>query len=117
MTVHRKRDDERGPAPGFDFHIDRTAVRGDDSADQTQSESKSALSPALIAAIETLPDVRQIVRRDPDTGIRNSKAHDRAITAGTHRNAATCGRVFDGIVGEIGEHLTQAPGISRHGQA
>ena len=89
MTVHRKFDDERGPAAGFGFHIDRAAVRGDDSADQTQPESKSALRPALIAAVETIPDVRQIVRRDPDAGIRNIKAHDRALTAGTHRNAAT----------------------------
>src|SRR5688572_20931438 len=117
MTVYRKSDDEGGPAAGLGLDIDGAAVRGDDGADQTQPESKSALRPALIAAVETIPDVRQIVRRDPDAGIRNIKAHDGAFTAGTHRNAATRGRVFDGIVDEIGEHLTQAPGISRHGQA
>ena len=60
------------PWPGVLSAETLSAVGADICANQTQAEAEPALGAAAVAAIEPVPDARQILRRDADPGV----AHD-----------------------------------------
>ena len=71
-------DNEAGTFANRALHFDAAAVRLDNRLDKTQTQPETALRAALVASIEALPDVRQMLWRDAGSGVADR--HDRGVS-------------------------------------
>ena len=59
----------------------------DDGPDQTQTKPQPALGSTLVAPVQPVPDMRQVVRRDADARIGDVNADERAFAPCTNRDS------------------------------
>ncbi len=72
-----------------------------DGQGQAESESASWGGAAIVASIESLKNMREVVFVNTDTGIGNSDLHIPRFNLDCYGYHAAMGRVFDGIVQEV----------------
>jgi hypothetical protein len=89
-------------------------MRFDDRLNETQSKTKPAFCPADVATEQSIPDVRQFVRRNAGAGVAHAKQPSVPLREDFNRDVAARWRVFDSVVDQIGGDLFEAHPISGH---
>ena len=68
------------PRPGSADDIHCPAVRDHNRSNEAQPKPEPPFRTTLVAPIQAIPDMREVVRRDADAGIRHIEAHDRPFS-------------------------------------
>src|SRR5215218_9935715 len=99
---------DRGPLSGRTRRLDAATVRVDEMAHDRQTEPGASLraGAAGVDTIEALEDARQVLRRDPDPGIRDVEPHAFVGGARAHRDASLT-RVAHRVLDEVREDLPE----------
>src|SRR5690606_22268602 len=76
-SVRCRREPERArrPLPRRARHVHASAVRSGDGTDEAEAEAATAGVVAGLAAVEAVPDPRQLLRRDPRARVAHRDAH------------------------------------------
>ena len=74
-------------------------------------EAEPSFGPALVAAVEALPDARQLVGGNADAGVADAQDRVRPVAARLDLDAPAGGRVLDGVVEQVGDHLPHAVAV------
>ena len=77
----------------------------DDSPDETQSKAKASLGAAGVTSKQPIPNPRQLVRTDSNTGVLDRQHNLPILAADCHVDASPRGRIFNGVVDQIGGDL------------
>ena len=82
-------------------------MRFDDGLDETEAKAEPTLRPARVAAKQAIPDPRQLVRRNPWSGVADGKQGGGAFAPDFHVHPAAARRVLDRVIDEIRCNLFQ----------
>jgi hypothetical protein len=83
---------------------------------QTNTAAAERARAGLVDAVETLKQVRQMLRRDADTGVGDVEYDRVPLAFGAHLHAATCQRVAQRVAQEVDQHLCAFNRIQPRGQ-
>ena len=96
------------PALGRDV----TAVTPGNSPRKAKAQANAGLAPALVTAVESLKDTREIAWRDAHARIFDGENDLCVVLRNGNINRPSGWGVFDGIVYKVGEHPLKHPDIS-----
>ena len=87
---------------------------GDDGAAQaqTQTQAAAAVGDGIAAGVEHLEHLALFGIADAGAVVRHAEHRVLPLTAGGNGDGGSGGRVFDGVVHQIDEHLHNQPGIA-----
>src|SRR5579875_575872 len=104
-----KADGERGALPRPAGGVDAAAHGLDQVLDdrQTQAGAAQFARTRLVHAVEAFKDAWQIGLGNANAGVGHFQAYLLPLAPPTHRDSATLGRVFDGVVEQVIEDLLQ----------
>src|SRR5687768_13801416 len=106
--LRRQPQFEAAATAGLGLHADPSPMGLDDGFDQAQPEPQPPARTALVAAVETGPDVRQLVRWNTDSRVGHRQRSVAGLLPRGYFDAAAAGRVLQGIVEQVRQRLAHA---------
>ncbi|HJL22888.1 MAG TPA: hypothetical protein RMH80_11695, partial [Polyangiaceae bacterium LLY-WYZ-15_(1-7)] len=83
---------------------------------ETEPRAPDVARAAHVDPVEALEDALEVVRRDRGAGVVHLEEHVLVLRAHPHVHAGPLGRVLDGVVDEVDEHLVEGPLVRLHPQ-
>ncbi len=102
LRSRRKVNGEDGTGGWVAGDIDFPFVRLNNRSDKAQTQPRPAFRAASIPAVETVPHFRKISRRNSYPGVAHGDNDSMLISVCLHVNFSPGGRIFEGIVKQIG---------------
>src|SRR5688572_1228594 len=120
-VVRRERqpDVDGGAAPALALHLDASALHVDGALDDGEPEASARRRAHVLASIEAVEQVRQVVLGDAHAAVAHRAAHAVALDRQLQADLAARVRILQRVLEQVTEHVRQQaaievrPGLAR----